>query len=366
MPNSNLKICKSCLMLSTRPRITFDEKGFCNACQWASKKKKINWRKREKEWIGIANDIRSKKNNFDIIVPVSGGKDSCYVAYNLKHKYKLNPLFVTINPPLQTTIGLKNLENFIKKGYNLVSLDPDPVLMQKINKKGLTSHGQPYYGWLTAVLAAIFNFANKLGIDLIMYGEDGEVEYGGETSTQEKFLFDNKYVEKIYLSNQYKSVFKNFNLKSEKFFYELNLLKKLNYAHYSYFDNWDPYKNYLFAKEKFDLIENKKSNPATFTNFAQNDQKLYCLHTYLMYLKFGFGRATQDACIEVRRGAMSRDQAISLVNIYDHEFPNLFLKDYLNYYNLEINDLRKIFDKFANKKILEKKNKLWKKKFKLA
>lgn len=366
MPNSNLKICKSCLMLSTRPRITFDEKGFCNACQWASKKKKINWRKREKEWIGIANDIRSKKNNFDIIVPVSGGKDSCYVAYNLKYKYKLNPLFVTVNPPLQTTIGLKNLENFIKKGYNLVSLDPDPVLMQKINKKGLTSHGQPYYGWLTAVLAAIFNFANKLGIDLIMYGEDGEVEYGGETSTQEKFLFDNKYVEKIYLSNQYKSVFKNFNLKSEKFFYELNLSKKLNYAHYSYFDNWDPYKNYLFAKEKFDLIENKKSNPATFTNFAQNDQKLYCLHTYLMYLKFGFGRATQDACIEVRRGAMSRDQAISLVNIYDHEFPNLFLKDYLNYYNLKINDLRKIFDKFANKKILEKKNKLWKKKFKLA
>jgi len=366
MLNSNLKICKSCLMLSTRPKITFEKKGFCNACQWGSKKKKINWRKREKEWIGIANDIRSKKNNFEIIVPVSGGKDSCYVAYNLKYKYKLNPLFVTINPPLQTTIGLKNLENFIKKGYNLVSLDPDPVLMQKINKKGLTSHGQPYYGWLTAVLAAIFNFANKLGIDLIMYGEDGEVEYGGETSTQEKFLFDNKYVEKIYLSNQYKSVFKNFNLKSEKFFYELNLSKKLNYAHYSYFDNWDPYKNYLFAKEKFDLIENKKSNPATFTNFAQNDQKLYCLHTYLMYLKFGFGRATQDACIEVRRGAMSRDQAISLVNIYDHEFPNLFLKDYLNYYNLEINDLRKIFDKFANKKILEKKNKLWKKKFKLA
>ena len=30
-----------------------------------------------------------------------------------------------------------------------------------LNKKGLTSHGQPYYGWLTAVLAAIFNFANN-------------------------------------------------------------------------------------------------------------------------------------------------------------------------------------------------------------
>ena len=48
MPNSNLKICKSCLMLSTRPRITFDEKGFCNACQWASKKKKLIGEKEKK------------------------------------------------------------------------------------------------------------------------------------------------------------------------------------------------------------------------------------------------------------------------------------------------------------------------------
>ena len=365
MSNFKLKICKSCLMLSTRPRITFDKRGFCNACQWNEKKREINWKKREKEWLNIANDIRSKKNNFDIIVPVSGGKDSCYVAYNLKHKYKLNPLCVTVNPPLQTSIGVKNLENFIKKGFNLVSLDPDPVLMQKINKKALTAYGQPYYGWLTAVLAAVFNLANKLGIELIMYGEDGEVEYGGETSSQNKFLFDNKYVERVYLSNQYKNIFKNINLKSEKFFYELNLSKKLYYSHYSYFDNWDPYKNYLFAKEKFYLKENKKSNPSTFTNFAQNDQKLYCLHTYLMFLKFGFGRATQDACIEVRRGAMTRDQAIFLVKLYDHEFPRIFLKDYLNYYKIDIKTLRNIFDKFANKNVLEKKGKYWKKKFEI-
>ena len=54
MPNSNLKICKSCLMLSTRPRITFNEKGVCNACQWTLIKKKIDWKKREKEWLRIA------------------------------------------------------------------------------------------------------------------------------------------------------------------------------------------------------------------------------------------------------------------------------------------------------------------------
>ena len=56
---------------------------------------------------------------------------------------------------------------------------------------------------------------------------------------------------------------------------------------------------------------------STFTNFAQNDQVLASLHYYLMYLKFGFGRATQDAGIEIRRGALDREQAKNLVKIYD-------------------------------------------------
>ena len=360
-----LQICKSCVMISTRPRITFDEKGFCNACQWKITKKKIDWKKRELEFIAIAKQIKSKKNNFDIIIPVSGGKDSCYVAYNLKYKYKLNPLFVTVNPPLQTIIGKKNLQNFIKKGFNLISLDPNPLTMKKINKEGLISFGQPYYGWLTAIHTSIFNLSNKLGIKLIMYGEDGEVEYGGTSKTQNKFLYDNKYVEQVYLSDVYKKIFKKINMpKDDKFFYELNSSNKVYYSHYSYFDDWDPYKNYLFAKEKFDMQENPKTNPSTFTNFAQNDQKLYALHTYLMFLKFGFGRASQDACIEVRRGAMTRDQAIPLVQLYDHSFPKIFLKDYLNYFSIDKAKLNKIFDKFANKKVLIKEKKYWKQKFK--
>ena len=141
---------------------------------------------------------------------------------------------------------------------------------------------------------------------------------------------------------------------------------ELSFTHWSYFEPWDSYRNYVTAKKFCGLKEKKESNSGTFTNFAQNDQALYSLHAYMMYLKFGFGRATQDACIEVRRGSMTRDQAITLVNLYDHEVPKIFIKDYLKYYNFDINQLGKIFDKFANKKILEKKGKYWKKKFKLV
>ena len=34
-------------MMSTRPRITFDKSGICNACQWAEKKKKLIGKRKE-------------------------------------------------------------------------------------------------------------------------------------------------------------------------------------------------------------------------------------------------------------------------------------------------------------------------------
>ena len=71
------------------------------------------------------------------------------------------------------------------------------------------------------------------------------------------------------------------------------------------------------------MIDSEQNNEGTFTNFAQNDQILCDLHYYLMYLKFGFGRATQDASIEIRRGAMSREQAINLVNLFDGNYQKI-------------------------------------------
>ena len=101
------------------------------------------------------------------------------------------------------------------------------------------------------------------------------------------------------------------------------------------------------------------NNVGTFTNFAQNDQALVALHTYMMFLKFGFGRASADAAIEVRRGAMNRSQAINLVNLYDGLYPEEFEELYLDYYKISKAKFHKILDKFANKTILKKKDKKW-------
>ena len=107
-------------------------------------------------------------------------------------------------------------------------------------------------------------------------------------------------------------------------------------------------------KEHCGLKEQEDNSSGTFTNFAQSDQSLYPLHAYLMYLKFGFGRATQDAGIEIRRGAMNRSQAINLVRLYDGEYPAAFIDLYLEYFQMTLEEFNQVLDNWTNKDLFKK------------
>ena len=349
--------CKNCLSMSTRPRIIFDKNGLCNACVWSIKKKKINWKKRQSELRKLLREEQNKKNNFDCIVPVSGGKDGSYVAYNLKKKYNVNPLCVTVRPALPTQLGNDNIYQFVKSGFPMITVDVGYESLRKINKLGFINLGFPYYGWLVAIFTAVLRVAESFNIDLIFYAEDGEVEYGGTPETEKKAIFDINYIKKIYVEGGYDKLLRKANL-TEKQTYFLRFpfqsktnKNKIKLTHWSYFENWDPYRNYLIAKEYCGLIESLEGNQGTFTNFSQNDQFLYDLHTFIMYLKFGFGRANQDACIEIRRGAISRDQAINLVKLYDGKLPKEHILKYLDYYQIKEDKFYSVLRKWTNHKL---------------
>ena len=365
----NLRWCTNCLTMSTRPRITFDVRGWCNACVWTEKKKTLDWDARKNELESLLNKHRHKNGEFDCIVPCSGGKDGSYVAYNLKHKYGMNPLCVTVTPALTLPLGDQNLRAFIESGYDHISINPDHEAMRLLNKSGFIEMGFPYYGWLISIHTAVIRTATAFGINLIFYGEDGEVEYGGSTETSKNPIYDVRYQRKVYLEGGYEKVLtaSGLNISRLNFFSfpsDLELSKHdLQLTHWSYFENWDPYRNYLIAKEFCGLKEAEDSNAGTFTNFSQNDQALYALHTYLMYLKFGFGRANQDACIEVRRGAMDREQAVNLVRLYDGHYPEEFIKLYLDYYQMTQTEFDEVIDRYANQELFEKINGRWKPRF---
>ncbi len=364
--------CNNCLNMSTRPRITFDQRGWCNACQWMEEKKKMDWGVRKKELQNLLDNHRSTDGSYDCLVPASGGKDGSYLAYQLKHKYKMNPLAVTSRPPLSLELGDKNLEAFIGSGYEHLHVSANLDAMQKLNKLGFIEKGFPYYGWLITIKTIPLIVANKFNIPLIFWGEEGEVEYGGSTEFKDKGIFDIEFIKKVYLESGYEKVLKQMKFnKSELYWFNMPTQesvdsKNIKMAKWSYFEPWDSYRNYLVAKEYCGLKESGNSNSGTFTNFAQNDQALYSLHAYMMYLKFGFGRATQDAGIEIRRGSMTRDQAVNLVQMYDNAYPSEFINTYLDYYSMTKEEFDAVLDKYVNKNLFNKEEGIWQPKFKVG
>lgn len=232
-----------------------------------------------------------------------------------------------------------------------MNISPSLHVTRKLNKLGLVDKGLPYFGWNTLINTVPIHIAKAYNISLIFYAEDGEVEYGGTSESEKDYCFSPEYVKRVYLEGNYGELLNKVNDVNPidlEFFKFPEDTADIKIMHWSYFENWDPYRNFLVAKQHCGLSSNDDSNVGTFTNFAQNDQILYSLHTYLMYLKFGFGRANQDACIEIRRGAMMRDQAVNLVRLYDGAFPFDYLDHYLDYYQLDKAEFFNILDSHCN------------------
>ena len=356
--------CTNCLMPSTRPRITFNQDGVCNACAWAEEKKtSVDWSARWQELEQMAEKFRSQ-DKFDVIVPVSGGKDSCYVAWNLKHKLGLHPLCVNVQPPLAYQIGTENLENFIQHGYDTIRVYPNPEIARQIAKRGLVEHGQPLMAWITAVQVAIFRIAIQFEIPLIMFGEEGETEYGGSSKLKYTPFYTVDFSRDIYLSGIDPDRYLEHYTRPELVWWLYPAREEferanLHIAHWSYFENWDPYHNYLVAKDKFGLKERKEASISTYNNFASTDCSMFDLHTYFMYLKFGFGRCTNDVGIDIRRGALDRAQGKFLVEKIDGQFPEPYLEEYLKYFQMSREEFQAVIDKWANKDLLKKQGHHW-------
>jgi N-acetyl sugar amidotransferase len=367
--NKNLFWCTKCLNMSTRPRIEFDAHQVCNACQWSAEKKTFDWASRGKELNALLDKHRRTDGRYDVLVPVSGGKDGSYVAHQLKHVHGMTPLCVTIRPPLEFDLGSDNLQAFVNSGYEHVHITMDPEIMRQVNRSGFAEQGRPLFGWTTGILSAVIRTAVLHDIAPIFYGEDGEMEYGGSTESKNTPAFDVEYIKRIYLSGEYKSTFDRLpqnRIRQWTFPEDVDLNPVGVFkTHWSYFEAWDSYRNYLVAKEHCGLKEREDSSAGTFTNFAQNDTAMYALHTYLMYLKFGFGRATQDSGIEIRRGALTREQAKPLVKLYDNQYPAEYLDQYLAYYRMTEAEFDAVLDRHVNRGLFEKRDGRWEPLFEL-
>ena len=184
---SDVKYCKKCTISNQRPRITFDNEGVCSACRFQEyKRHEINWESREEELLKLCDQHRKSDGSHDVIVPCSGGKDGSFVAHQLKYKYGMNPLCVTWAPLRPTEIGRKNLDSFIAAGFDHILGTPNPQVTRKLTELSFRHLGDPFQPFIYGQTNYPLQIACTHGISLIMYGENGEVEYGGDMKNAHK------------------------------------------------------------------------------------------------------------------------------------------------------------------------------------
>ena len=366
---ANVKFCKKCVVSNQRPRIVFDDEGVCSACRFAEKKKNvINWSKRENELTQLCNKHRSKDGSYDVIVPGSGGKDSNYVAHMLKKKYDMHPLVVTWAPHIYTEIGRKNLTSFIDSGFDNILITPNGSVHRKLTKAAFIEMGDPFQPFIFGQYSAPFRVAIQYEIPIVMYGEDGEVEYGGsmEHADRASLSYDD------FIANRFSSVFpesfekygitkeelNKYGLSKE----ELKKIKNLNIEQhfFSYYHKWIPQENYYYSVENTGFEANPVRNEGTFSKYASLDDKLDGFHFYLAYIKFGHGRCLSDAAHEIRDGHISREEAIALIKKYDGEFPKKYYQEFLEYCDITEQEFNDVIDMWRSDHIWEFKDNEWK------
>ena len=364
---AEVKFCKNCVMSNQRPRISFDKNGVCSACNFSEyKKSKIDWSSREKELKNLCDLYRKNDGSYDVVVPCSGGKDGSFVAHLLKYKYGMNPLTATWSPYIYTEIGRKNLDNFIKMGsFDNILGSVNGDIHRKLSRLSFVHLGDNFQAFIYGQTNFPLKIAVQNNIQLIMYGENGEVEYGGDMKNAHKPTREIEDHDKHYFSGKPPEFWENHGVSINDLFPYMppphsKVIANSTKIHFmSYYVNWDPQENFYYCVENTGFETNPDRTEGTFSKYASLDDQTDGFHYYLSYIKFGIGRTTNDAAHEVRDGKIDREEAIALVKKYDGEFPKKYFMETLNYLDITEDEFWKVIDSWRSPHIWKKNNNDW-------
>lgn len=346
--------CTKCLYPDTKPDLTFDEKGVCSACKAFEDRAKIDWNDRANQFAKLIERIKSVKAEYDCIIPVSGGKDSHYQVIKAL-EYGLKPLAVTATTDDLSSIGRRNLNNISKLGVDHIEISTNSKVRRKINAYTLREIGD--ISWAEHV--TIFTIPNREAIErripLVIWGENPQNEYGGpDTESQHTFNLSNNWLNEFGGLNGMRV-----SDVEDRLQVWLTQYKPMNLNHgegvfLGQFFPWDGKKNAEIAqKNGFETYALQVEGCGV--DYENLDNHQTGIHDYFKYLKFGFGRATDIACNNIRRGLISREEAKEFVWEFDGRYPRTYLgkaiEDILDPLNMSVVEFMHICDRFTNKQL---------------
>lgn len=327
-----LKYCVRCSTPESNEGMAFDEMGICLACKSSEQKMKIDWEVRGKELLKIFDKHR-KNDNYDCIVPISGGKDSCYQLHLIKKVYGLNPLAVTFSHNLFTPVGKYNLENILEKlDIDHIEFTPKRSLVNRLMKESLYKIGDACWHCHAGVGAFPLQIAAKFKIPLLIYGES-PAEHSGRTTYEQ---CPPRYPADHFIKNSAKVLPKDMCANGMVQDKELMMFKNppidelkaidFEFIYLGDYIFWDAEYYTEFIIKHYDWKEDYVEG--TYKRYKSVECRMPGVHDYTKYLKRGFGRGTDFASQDIRAGIATREEGMELSKHFDYDEPEI-LKYYL-------------------------------------
>lgn len=320
----NIRYCTRCCLPETMEGISFDEVGICGPCRSSEQKMHINWEKRQAA-LGQIIDKHRSDSYYDLMLPMSGGKDSTYQAHILRNIYNVTPLAVTSGQNWYSLAGRYNLENCLQQ----FDLDHIIFLMNrrvvnKMARKSLAAIGDACWHCHIGAGAFPIQVAVAWKVGLMIWGEsiaeaDGRGSYyeQGEASP-----YYNLEVSARVRAEDMADEATPKNLLSAWFYPSESEVKAsaLRYLHLGNYFFWDEERQVEFIKRNYEWMESPVEN--TFKGFKSVECVMSGVHDYSNFLKRGIGRATIHAATDVKRGLLTREEGFQLAKEYDTQRPH--------------------------------------------
>lgn len=354
-----IKFCKRCLYPETKPDLHFNDEGVCSACIGAEHKlKNIDWEKRERDFFSIIDKFRLAKDEigWDCLIPVSGGKDSTYQAYFMKEVCGMNPLCVCFETTKVTEIGRRNLDNISKMGIDVIHFKKNYNAYRSMVIEGFKRVGDEMWPNHLGIFTVPFIVATKFKIPLVIWGENSQLEYGGPLESIWKNTLTRQWLEEFggLLGNRIQDMIGVDGLTAKDltpYFYpsdEAMKETKITSLFLGQFFFWDARKQLEIVRKRGFLVKEDGPVEGTYTNYENLDEEIVGLHDYMKFVKYGFGRATDHVCIDIRNNRLTRSEGIELVKKYDGKYPYKAVNAFIEYSNMKKNEIDDVIDRYTN------------------
>ena len=370
--------CTHCVYpVVTATPTSFDTDGRCSGCRVASQRNIIDWDRRLGMLKELTDEYRSK-SNYDILIPVSGGKDSYFQAH-IARSLGLKILFVTYHGNNYMEEGEYNLHRMRELfDADHVIIHPSTPALIKMNRIGFRLQGDMNWHNHCGIFTTPIQVAVRYKVPLMMWGEHGFMDLGGMYSYNDFVEFTAKFrlehgqrgydwddftddgLEKLKRS-ELKEGLHEHDLLWAKYPSDEEIDEVgVRGIYLSNFVRWDANDHGPLMEKVYGWRSAQQPFERTYRTMSNlDDMHENGIHDYLKFVKLGYGRGSDHSCKDIRAGLMSREQGIEMVRRYDHVKPRRDLERWLGYVDMSEEEFDATCDTFRDSRVWQIKDRQW-------